>query len=41
VTFLAVLDLLKTEDVVAEQLESFGEISLRVPGTLVTAGATA
>jgi segregation and condensation protein A len=41
VTFLAVLDLLKTEDVVAEQAESFGEISLRVPGTLVTAGASA
>jgi len=31
VTFLAVLDLLKTEDLRAEQSSSFGEIVLRLP----------
>jgi chromatin segregation and condensation protein Rec8/ScpA/Scc1 (kleisin family) len=41
VTFLAVLDLLKTEDIEAEQTASFGEISLRLPGAAVRAGATA
>ena len=41
VTFLAVLDLLKTEDIAAEQPESFGEISLRLPGAAAGAGATA
>lgn len=41
VTFLAVLDLLKTEDLVADQEETFGEIALRMTGTLVRAGATA
>ncbi len=41
VTFLAVLDLLKTEDLVAEQTEAFAEINLRLRGTFQTAGATA
>jgi segregation and condensation protein A len=42
VTFLAVLDLLKTEDLVAEQSESFGEILLHLPGVaLPGAAATA
>ncbi len=41
VTFLAVLDLLKTEDIAAEQSEAFGEISLLLPGTASAAGASA
>ncbi len=41
VTFLAVLDLLKTEDVVADQSETFGEIGLRLPLSPIRAGATA
>ncbi|HXH23423.1 MAG TPA: ScpA family protein [Dehalococcoidia bacterium] len=41
VTFLAVLDLLKTGDITADQDESFGEITLRVPGAVSAAGATA
>jgi segregation and condensation protein A len=35
VTFLAVLDLLKTEDLVAEQDATFGEIMLRPPSVVV------
>lgn len=41
VTFLAVLDLLKTEDVAAEQAEAFGEIALLLPGMASAAGASA
>jgi segregation and condensation protein A len=41
VTFLAVLDLLKSEDVVAVQSETFGEIDLRLPGAPEPAFATA
>jgi chromatin segregation and condensation protein Rec8/ScpA/Scc1 (kleisin family) len=41
VTFLAVLDLLKTEDLAADQSESFGEIRLKAQGAFVSAGASA
>ncbi len=41
VTFLAVLDLLKTEDIEAEQSESFGEIVLRGPKSGAAATTTA
>ncbi len=39
VTFLAVLDLLKTDDVAADQSETFGDIVLRLPGTVAAATA--
>jgi segregation and condensation protein A len=41
VTFLAVLDLLKTEDLAAEQSQTFGEIVLCLPGRAGSAAATA
>ncbi|HEY7269607.1 MAG TPA: segregation/condensation protein A, partial [Dehalococcoidia bacterium] len=41
VTFMAVLDLLKTEDVAAEQPEAFGDIVLRLAGSPSQAIASA
>lgn len=41
VTFLAVLDLFKTEDLDFEQSEAFGEIALRLPRQALTAGEIA
>jgi segregation and condensation protein A len=41
VTFLAILDLLKTEDLLAEQSEAFGDIILQLPGSRVTNFASA
>jgi segregation and condensation protein A len=41
VTFLAVLDLLKTEDLTADQSEAFGDIILQLPGTAISAEASA
>ncbi|HWO74253.1 MAG TPA: segregation/condensation protein A, partial [Dehalococcoidia bacterium] len=41
ITFLAILDLLKTDDLQAEQSSSFGEIVLSVPGAAPQSAATA
>jgi len=41
VSFMAVLDLLKTEDIEAEQSEAFGDILLRVHGRVEAGSATA
>src|SRR5439155_8793195 len=41
VSFMAVLDLLKTEDIEAEQTEAFGDIVLRLPGRVEASSATA
>jgi chromatin segregation and condensation protein Rec8/ScpA/Scc1 (kleisin family) len=41
VTFLALLDLLKTEDLYADQDDNFSDIVLRLPGTTPGASQTA